>query len=149
LAISGWGLAPAGAGKISKSKGSSVIGPREMIERYSADAVRYWAASTGLGKDAIISEEKIQAGAKLVNKLWNVARFCGRFIGDQKLEIGDSATQSISTPQSPISFTLADRWLLAHTQQLIERTTKLYEQYDYATAKSEIEQVCWHVLADH
>ena len=51
------------------------MAPMEMIEQYSADAVRYWAASTGFGRDSIISEQKIQAGAKLVNKLWNVARF--------------------------------------------------------------------------
>ena len=150
VAISGWGLAPAGEGKISKSKGSSVAAPMTMIERYSADAVRYWAASTGLGKDAIISEEKIQAGAKLVNKLWNVARFAARFLGDQRLEIGDfSSGQPISNLKSPVSFTLADRWLLAHTQQLIERTTRLYENYDYATAKSEIEHFFWQILADN
>ncbi|MCB8981147.1 MAG: valine--tRNA ligase [Ardenticatenaceae bacterium] len=149
VAISGWGLAPAGEGKISKSKKSSVTGPMEMIEQYSADAVRYWAASTGLGKDAIISEEKIQAGAKLVNKLWNVARFCQRFLENWRLEIGDLTAQPISNLQSPISSTLADRWLLAHTQQLIERTTKLYAQYDYATAKSEIEQFFWQILADN
>jgi valyl-tRNA synthetase len=149
VAISGWGLAPTGAGKISKSKKSDVAGPLEMIEQYSADAVRYWAASTGLGKDAIISEDKIQAGAKLVTKLWNVARFCAKFLGDQRLEIGDLPDQSISNLQSPISLTLADRWLLAHTKQLIERSTTLYAQYDYATAKSEIEHFFWQILADN
>ena len=51
-----------------------------MIEKYSADAVRYWAASTAVGKDAVISEEKIQSGHKMVNKLWNVARFAAPFI---------------------------------------------------------------------
>ena len=50
-----------------------------LIERYSADAVRYWAASTGFGRDAVISEKKVQAGSRLVTKLWNVARFCGAF----------------------------------------------------------------------
>ena len=75
VAISGWGIAGEGMGKISKSRGGGPMAPMEMIERYSADAVRYWAASTGLGKDAVISEEKIQLGAKLVTKLWNVARF--------------------------------------------------------------------------
>ncbi|MCA9953995.1 MAG: valine--tRNA ligase [Anaerolineales bacterium] len=142
VAISGWGLAPAGVGKISKSKKSDVAGPLEMIEQYSADAVRYWAASTGLGKDAIISEEKIQAGAKLVTKLWNVARFCARFLENWQPE-------SVSGERLSVIGTLADRWLLAHTQQLIERTTKLYAQYDYATAKSEIEQFFWQILADN
>ena len=64
--ISGWGLAGEGMGKISKSRGGGPLPPLEMIERYSADAVRYWAASTATGKDSIISEEKIQAGARLV-----------------------------------------------------------------------------------
>ncbi|MGD8245286.1 MAG: valine--tRNA ligase, partial [Anaerolineae bacterium] len=54
VAISGWGLAPEGSSKISKSRGGGPMPPLEMIERYSADAVRYWAASTGLGKDAVI-----------------------------------------------------------------------------------------------
>ena len=142
VAISGWGLAPTGAGKISKSKKSSVAAPLEMIAQYSADAVRYWAASTGLGKDAIISEEKIQAGAKLVNKLWNVARFCQRFLEEWQ-------PGAVNSERLSVNGTLADRWLLAHTQQLIERTTKLYEQYDYATAKSEIEHFFWQILADN
>jgi valyl-tRNA synthetase len=136
VAISGWGLAPEGAGKISKSRGGGPIAPLAMIEQYSADAVRYWAASTAIGKDATISEEKIEAGAKLVNKLWNVAKFSERFIGDERLEIGDSIS-------------LADRWLLTHTQQLIQRVTRLWEQYDYATAKSETEAFFWRVLADN
>ncbi|MCP4420332.1 MAG: valine--tRNA ligase [Chloroflexi bacterium] len=142
VAISGWGLAPAGEGKISKSKKSSVAAPLAMIQQYSADAVRYWAASTGLGKDAIISEEKIQAGAKLVNKLWNVARFSSRFLEDWRPEL-------VNSEQFSVISTLADRWLLACTQQLIERVTKLYENYDYATAKSEIELFFWQILADN
>ena len=62
--ISGWAIAGEGMGKISKSKGGGPMPPLEMIERYSADAVRYWAASTGPGKDALISEEKIQTGPR-------------------------------------------------------------------------------------
>ena len=65
--------------KMSKSRGN-VVTPDDLLVEYSSDAVRYWAASTGLGKDAVISEHKIQLGAKLVTKLWNVARFCQRFL---------------------------------------------------------------------
>ncbi len=137
--ISGWGLAPEGTGKISKSKGGGPMPPLEMIETYSADAVRYWASSTGFGKDAIISEEKIQTGEKLVTKLWNVARFSERFI---------------DPPLSPLpggieGGTPADRWILARTQRLIARVTALFEAYDYAAAKSEIEIFFWRDLADN
>lgn len=138
VAISGWGLAPAGTGKISKSKGNSQQAPMAMIEQYSADAVRYWAASTGLGKDAIIDQQKMEAGARLANKLWNIARFAERFLADYQ-------------PPSdlPPSLTVADRWLLSAGQKLISRLTDLFRHYDYATAKSEFEQFFWKGLADN
>jgi valyl-tRNA synthetase len=136
-AISGWALAPRGSRKISKSRGGGPSTPEEMIERYSADAVRYWAASTGLGKDTIISEEKIQAGAKLVTKLWNVARFSEPLLRD----FHPQSTQPSLTP--------IDRWILSRTQSTIRLATKAFQNYDYATAKSTIEAYFWRDLADN
>jgi valyl-tRNA synthetase len=140
-AISGWGLAPEGAGKISKSRGGGPMAPQEMIELYSADAARYWAASTGFGKDSVISEEKIQAGAKLVTKLWSVARFSERFVVDDEV--------SSETPGEEPSFSLVDRWILSKAQRLVERVTALFCDYDFAAAKSETEGFFWQVLADN
>jgi valyl-tRNA synthetase len=137
VAISGWGLAGAGGEKISKSRGGGPTTPLEMIERYSADAVRYWAASTGFGKDALISEEKIKNGAKLSTKLWNVARFSERFL------------QGYPPTLENLQFTPTDRWLLARLAKLIERVTALLSAYEYATAKSEAESFFWHDLADN
>ncbi len=139
-AISGWGLAPEGAGKISKSRGGGPMPPMEMLDQYSADAVRYWTSSTGFGKDSLISEEKIQIGAKLVTKLWNVARFAERFL------------TSLASPLSggiEGGLTPADRWILARTQRMIRRVTDLFRGYDYAAAKSEIETFFWRDLADN
>jgi valyl-tRNA synthetase len=137
--ISGWGLAPEGTAKLSKSRGGGPVAPMEMIERYSADAVRYWAASTALGKDAVIDEQRIQAGTKFVTKLWNVARFSQRFLSAAQLdEMGSGLTLSP-----------ADRWILARTAQLIDRSTVLWEDYDYASARSEVEIFFWRDLADN
>jgi valyl-tRNA synthetase len=113
--------------------------PLEMIERYSADAVRYWAASTSPGKDSVISEEKIQMGARLVTKLWNVARFAEPFIRAASPEM----------PENPAALTPADRWLLAGCRALIERVTAAFEDYEYTAAKAEIETFFWHNLADN
>jgi valyl-tRNA synthetase len=140
-AISGWGVAPEGSGKISKSRGGGPMSPMEMIELYSADAVRYWAASTGPGKDAIISEEKIQMGSKLVIKLWNVARFSQRFL-------------TAYAPAGPVgdkmpNLSPADGWILARTQRLVRRVTDLFQRYEYSAAKSETEIFFWHDLADN
>jgi valyl-tRNA synthetase len=109
----------------------------EMIERYSADAVRYWAASTGLGKDSIISEDKIQAGAKLVTKLWNVARFSQRFV------------EGYRPPTELPALALSDRWILSRTQRLIRQVTEFFHNYDFAAAKSETESFFWRALTDN
>ncbi len=137
IAISGWGLAGVGGGKISKSRGGGPMPPMEMIEKYSADAVRYWAASTGYGKDSTISEEKIQTGAKLVTKLWNVARFSQRFL------------ENYQPPAQHPALSPIDRWILTRTQRLIRRVTELFRNYDYAAAKSETESFFWRDLADN
>jgi len=141
--ISGWGLAGEGLGKISKSRGGGPLPPMEMIERYSADALRYWAASTATGKDALINEDKIQMGAKLVTKLWNVARFSERFLQDNL----DLASKE-ALPSAAV-LTPADRWIVSRTQRLIRRVTQLFEQYEYAAAKSELETFFWTELADN
>jgi valyl-tRNA synthetase len=143
IVISGWGIAGEGKGKISKSRGGGPLPPLEMIDRHSADAVRYWAASTGLGKDTIISEEKIQLGAKLVTKLYNVARFSQKFLEINPTETSDSSIDVLKL-LSP-----ADRWILSRMQRLIERTTALMENYDYAAAKGEIEAFFWQEFTDN
>jgi valyl-tRNA synthetase len=136
--ISGWGLAGEGLGKISKSRGGGPMAPLAMIEKYSADAVRYWAASTAPGKDSVISEEKIQMGGKLVTKLWNVARFAERFI-----------SPAPTLPLTQVHISPADRWILARLQRLIRRASELFSAYEYAAAKSEIEAFFWGDLADN
>ena len=55
--ISGWVLDPHGK-KMSKSKGN-VIEPQEMIEHYSADSLRFWAASSKLGEDIPFQEKEL------------------------------------------------------------------------------------------
>ncbi len=135
--ISGWGLAGEGMGKISKSRGGGPMEPMAMIEKYSADAVRYWAASTSPGKDALISEEKILMGTRLVTKLWNVARFAERFL-----------TQPLPCVE-PAALSPADRWILARLQQVVQRATAAMQAYEYAAAKSEVETFFWKDVADN
>ncbi len=136
VAISGHGLAPDGV-KISKSRGGGPLDPTEMMDRYSADSVRYWAASTKIGRDSIISEEKIASGQKLVTKLWNVARFTIGFL--------DGYQPPATTPDLLPS----DHWILSRLQHLIERATDGFEEIDYTMAKDEVEAFFWNVLADN
>jgi valyl-tRNA synthetase len=113
------------------------MAPMEAIERYSADAVRYWAASGGTGKDLRIGEEQMNNGARLATKLWNVAGFGARFL------------EGYRPPSTPPPLSPADRWILSRAQRLVERATDLFRAYDYAGAKSETEAFFWSGLADN
>jgi valyl-tRNA synthetase len=129
-------------GKISKSRGSDQLAPMEMIHRYSSDAVRYWASSTSPGKDAVISEQKIRNGTKLVTKLWNVARFSQGFL------LGYSPSTSLNR-ENITRLTPADRWILSRLEKLVRQVTSLLEDYEYASAKNEIETFFWREFTDN
>jgi valyl-tRNA synthetase len=137
VAISGHGLSPTGA-KISKSRGNNHADPLETMRRYSADAVRYWAAGAGFGRDSWISEEQFKIGQKLITKLWNIFRFSISFLENYQPEDGPLA-----------KLTPADRWLLARLQQTIEQTTTQLEAYDFAKARATVEDFFWNTLADN
>ncbi|HEX7475413.1 MAG TPA: valine--tRNA ligase [Dehalococcoidales bacterium] len=136
IAISGHGLSPEGH-KVSKSKGTSVIDPLKMMGKYSADALRYWAASSKLGEDSMISEDKIAFGQRLINKLWSVAGFAQRFLQDYR-------AAAASPPLLPV-----DKWALSRLQRLIQTATECFENYDHAQAKIKIEFYFWDILADN
>ena len=58
--------------KMSKSK-SNVVNPKEIMNRFGADALRCWAAGSKLGEDLEYSEKDILSGKKLVTKLLNAS----------------------------------------------------------------------------
>ncbi|MBP5791203.1 MAG: valine--tRNA ligase [Kiritimatiellae bacterium] len=61
--------------KMSKSLGNS-LDPLELIEQYSADALRFSIALiTSLDCDSKVSKEKFEIGRNFCTKIWNAARF--------------------------------------------------------------------------
>ena len=114
--------------------------PGEMLEQYSADAVRYWAASVRTGGDTLLSEDVFKNGQRLVTKLWNVAKFSQRFLAGYRLPALSGVLPA---------FTPTDRWLLSRAQRVIQRVTDHFHRYDYAAAKSEVESFFWRDLADN
>jgi valyl-tRNA synthetase len=74
-----------------------------------------------------------------------VARFSGRFLeGYQPTSETNSDDNTLFTNLSP-----ADRWILSRQQNLILQVTNLFENYEYAAAKSEIENFFWSDFADN
>jgi valyl-tRNA synthetase len=134
--ISGHSLDPRGQ-KISKSKVEKDEDPVALIERFSADAVRYWAASGRTGADTVFSEEVLRNGQRLVTTLWNAARLV-------RLHLEGGRADS-----PPADATPTDRWLLARLAETIERATGAMEGYEFASAKAEVERFFWADLCDN
>lgn len=135
VTISGQGLDPKGH-KISKSKGNATD-PNIIFDKYSADAVRYWSASSKLGEDSMVSEEKIASGQKMVNKIWNVASFSYQFLEGYVL------------PQAVPPLLPADKWILSKLNHLIPEVTKDFEGYNHASAKTRLEEFFWETFTDN
>ncbi|MDF1875683.1 valine--tRNA ligase [Sulfurimonas sp. SAG-AH-194-I05] len=61
--------------KMSKSKGN-VIDPLDMVEKYSADILRFTlAVSAAQGRDIRMSTEKLEQNRNFTNKLYNASKY--------------------------------------------------------------------------
>jgi valyl-tRNA synthetase len=61
--------------KMSKSKGN-VINPLDMIEKYSADVLRFTLAILAVqGRDIKLSEDKLELSRNFTNKLYNASKY--------------------------------------------------------------------------
>ena len=135
VTVSGFVLDPKG-NKMSKSKGNVVV-PQEVIAKYSADAIRYWAATSKLGEDLPYQEKDVKTGQKFVNKLWNASKFTCMHLEDFELDAKDNNVTEVF-----------DHWLLSKLQKAIQLATENFDKYEYAKAKSAIEKFFWQEFCD-
>jgi valyl-tRNA synthetase len=134
VVISGHAQDPHGK-KMSKSKGN-VIEPLDMIEKYSSDALRFWAASSKLGDDLPFQEKELVSGTKFITKLWNASKFGIMHLAGKEI-------------QRPKDFNMIDRWLLSKLHTIIKASTETFERYEYSRTKQEIENFFWNTFCDN
>ncbi len=128
--LSGWVLDP-DRKKMSKSKGNAVT-PVDSIDRFGADAVRYWSASFKLGVDAAHDESIFKIGGKLVTKLYNA----GKFVLAQTAEDG------------PITNEL-DRAFIAELKEVVRAAGQAFEKFEFSVALQETEKFFWGAFTDN
>jgi valyl-tRNA synthetase len=117
--------------KMSKSKGN-VITPVDTLDRFGADAVRYWSASFRLGSDAAHDEAIFKIGGKLVTKLYNA----GKFVLAQTADEG------------PITNEL-DRAFVAELKEVVRVAGQAFEKFEFSVALQETEKFFWGAFTDN
>jgi valyl-tRNA synthetase len=135
--ISGWGLDQDGK-KMSKSLGN-FIEPEGVIEKYSADALRYWAAGANLGQNLRYNEEEVKVGKRTMIKIWNASRLVlshlENYEHDEKFNLSQLQNE--------------DKWILHQLQKTLETYHKNFTVYEYSKAKSALDDFFWHDFADN
>jgi valyl-tRNA synthetase len=135
IMICGFVLAKKGE-KISKSKNNAVSSPKELIEKYSADALRYWAAGARLGTDTMFSEDELKASNRFLTKLWNAAKFC-----IMQLEGYNG--------EKPEELLPIDQWIIEKLN-MVERLAIInLDQYEIGLAKHDIDEFFWSDFCDN
>jgi valyl-tRNA synthetase len=119
--------------KMSKSKGN-VIRPQEVMEKYGADSIRYWAASSKLGEDFDYQEKDVLTGKKFVNKILNATAF---------------AFMNLKYQNKMPKLEETDRLFLTQLNKLIETATNAFQEYNYSRAKTETDSFFWQTLCDN
>lgn len=135
--ICGFVLAKPGE-KISKSKGNAKLTPQGLIETYSADFIRYWAASARLGTDTYFDQQEMQdASRRTITKLWNSSKFV-------LSHLIDFDKNYIPEKLLPI-----DQWIIEKTNQTIVDASKWLDQYEIGLARKTIDDLFWKDLCDN
>jgi valyl-tRNA synthetase len=119
---------------MSKSKGN-VIPPSEVLSNFPVDAARYWAAGTSIGDDFPYKEGDLEAGERLLQKLWNASRLV------------DQLTPA-KAPAEPDELSGVDRWLLAELDATIDSVTQKFEDYAFSKARNELRTFFWNTFCD-
>ena len=130
VVISGWVVDPQKK-KLGKTAGNAKVAPSELLDNYTADALRYWACGARLGTDTAFDESVFKVGKRLVTKLYNA----GKFVLSQEAE------------RHPISNEL-DRAFIAELAGVVKQASEAYDEFEFAKALMATEQFFWGSFTD-
>ena len=123
--------------KMSKSKGNTVD-PMELIEKYGADALRFFmAAMETQGRDINVSEARIQGYRNFATKLWNSARF-GE-MNECRLPVGFDENSA----RNPVN-----RWIVAKVKEATAGVTESLNSFRFSEAANTVYQFVWGTFCD-
>ena len=123
--------------KMSKSKGN-VIDPLELIEIYSADALRFTLLSMASpGRDVKLSEDRVKGYRNFLNKLWNA----NNFLIQNKCEFK-------STKKPPKFKININKWVYSELLETKKIVAKNIKDYRFDEAARNAYQFVWHSFCD-
>jgi valyl-tRNA synthetase len=122
---------------MSKSKGN-VVDPLGLIDRYGADALRFFmCAMESQGRDVKMDEARVEGYRNFATKLWNAARFC------QSNGIGASETLA-----APSATTAVNKWIVGEVVATVAALDKAMADLRFDAAANAIYHFVWDTFCD-
>ncbi len=119
---------------LSTPAGTAPHDPNVLIERFGADAIRYWAAGGRPGMDLALDEGQMKIGRKLAIKLLNASR----------LALGNLSATTEGAVTEPL-----DAAMLTALADLVDEVTLVFDRFDYARAIERAETFFWSFCDDY
>ncbi|MEJ2048877.1 MAG: valine--tRNA ligase [Calditrichota bacterium] len=124
--------------KMSKSLGNG-IDPVDIIDRYSADAMRFTLLMlSSEGQDINLSESHFEMGRNFSNKIWNAYRFLALNL--------DKPHDDYQNYQQ--HYQLADHWILSRLQTTITEVGRNLDDFRLNDSLSGVYHFFWHEFCD-
>ena len=132
--------------KMSKSLGNG-IDPLAMVEKYSADAVRFSLLElSSEGQDIKLAEKDFEIGRNFSNKVWNAFRFLSMNIEEQDLK--NANLEYLQKADKNGELDLADKWILSKYQKAIRKVSRSLERFKLHDAVEAFYSVFWKEYCD-
>lgn len=139
--------------KMSKSKGN-VINPLEIVDQYSADALRMaLVIRSTAGIDKSVSQHDFKAMRNLTNKIWNASRFVIMNLESQETNGKQEAENG--TPDTEDKKQVSGHWTLdtdkefyQHLAEVKTEVTKHLDELKVGLAADRIYDEFWHWYCD-
>ena len=122
--------------KMSKSKGN-VIDPLDMVNKYSADILRFTLAiSAAQGRDIRMSEEKLQLNRNFTNKLYNASKYLQMNVDT----FPDLGGMCLSTDLG--------KYMASRLNQATKEVREALDEYKFNDAATVIYRFIWNEFCD-
>jgi valyl-tRNA synthetase len=123
--------------KMSKSKGN-VVDPLGLIDKYGADALRFFmAAMESQGRDIKMDDKRVEGYRNFATKLWNATRFC------QANGIG--ASDAVKAPNAT---TAVNKWIIGEVVETLAQLDKAMADLRFDAAANTIYHFVWDTFCD-
>ena len=122
-----------GEGKAMHKSLGNGMSPDEVTDKYGADILRTWVASSDYHADIRISQDILRQLSDAYRKIRNTARFILSNLGDFNPDTDSVSVEKLDG---------IDKWAMARMDEIIEKCKAAYDKFDFHIVYSTMRDFC-------